>query len=373
MEVNGPLRVFMPVYAVADWGGLQENYSLLVEGLLEMGVTVIAATSPGILADRLEHHGAEVYRLDWSKNAASLADGLAQVACDIVLTQPFASRELGLEFAQRRSIPVISMFHGSAHDQVYWWGEYVERFIVTAPALADMLTGYAKIDPEKIVCIPNGVPDIEFAGPCPTLVERVAEGTGHIAIAARLAREKMAQAAVAVSVAQVCAAARPDLRWVIDVYGDGPMRSDFEAELIKGLSGSVDIEHVMHGWVDPEDVPHAVRGAVVSVMAGRGAVHAVAAGSLVVAVGAEHYLGLVDPAGLEQALNSNFGDYRLSGSVEARDHSSLEALVQGSKEYDAFVRNMRDELYATRRQSGVTAAVAALMTEVLGVSSGSAG
>src|SRR5699024_7246247 len=129
--------------------------------------------------------------------------------------------------------------------------------------------------------------DAVFDLPFQNLEAKLEGNVGHIVTASRLSRDKLSQID---AVEEALAALRkmwPEVRWQIDVYGDGPLRAfyDFRYKQITSNAGSA--TYTLHGWLPAEEVPLKMNSAFITVTAGMAGVRALASGSLCIGVGAK--------------------------------------------------------------------------------------
>jgi glycosyltransferase involved in cell wall biosynthesis len=201
------------------------------------------------------------------------------------------------------------MYHGANHDFVYSWGDAVTAFLAVSPSLVDFLVRIGKVEPWKIEVVPNGIDDAIFDLPVKSLDEKLSDGVGRIVMASRLAHDKSAQFPIAKQVLSACAKALPDVRWRLEVLGDGPLRTSFESDLRRFARANEGIDIAFEGWVHPDEIAQRMNDAVVGLVTGRGAITTLAAGALCVGVGARGSVGLQVGGNLRAGLWSNFGDH----------------------------------------------------------------
>lgn len=305
-------RILMPAKTVAEWGGLHEYVVHATRALVAAGNDVTVMCTPGPVATRVAEVGGAVVEVDWAdwSPAAAL---VKRAQFDLILSHGPGSRDLALEVNRALEADLYVMFHGAYHDYVYTWSDQVTGFLTVSPSLTDFLVRIGKVEPWRIDLVPNGVDDALYEAPAPSLDEKVADGVGHIVMASRIARDKAGQFPVAEQMLRACSLARPDLRWRLDVLGDGPLRPEFESDLRRFARRNPAVEYEFHGWVSPADVAEHMRTSVATLVTGRGAITALAVGTLCVAVGARGSVGLQHGPNLKAGLWSNFGDHACPG------------------------------------------------------------
>lgn len=343
-------RILMPAKTVAEWGGLHEYVVHATRALVAAGNEVTVACTPGLVAARVIEVGGSVVEVDWSDWAPTVA-ALRGSSFDLVLSHGPGSRDLALAVNRFLQADLYIMFHGAYHDYVYTWSDQVTGFLTVSPSLTDFLVRIGKVEPWRIDLVPNGVDDSLFEGPLPTLDEKLADGVGHVVMASRIARDKAGQFPVAEQVLRACSLARPDVTWRLDVLGDGPLRPGFESDLRRFSRRHPNVEYEFHGWVSPDDVAERMRTAVAAVVTGRGAITALAAGTLCVAVGARGSVGLQHGHNLKAGLWSNFGDHSCPGFTPSDLDADLAAHLD-PEAYAAAVDTGR-RITARSRSAGV--------------------
>ena len=301
-------RILMPAKTVAEWGGLHEYVVNASRTLVGAGNEVVVVCTAGLVAERVEATGATSMAIDWN-DWRGAAEVLKEMEFDVILSHGPGSRELAVDVHEALDADLYVMYHGANHDFVYSWGEEVSAFLAVSPSLVDFLVRIGKVEPWKIEVVPNGVDDAIFDLPLKSLEEKLSDGVGRIVMASRLAPDKASQFPIAKQLLTACSSAVPDVRWELQVLGDGPLRNSLESDLHRfaRANGAVDIS--FEGWVSPEEVPERMNGAVAGLVTGRGAITALAAGALCVGVGARGSVGLQVGGNLRAGLWSNFGDH----------------------------------------------------------------
>ncbi|KGN35693.1 hypothetical protein N803_06380 [Knoellia subterranea KCTC 19937] len=252
--------------------------------------------------------GATVIEVDWA-DWKPVGDLLrTSDRYDIVFAHASGARDLALYVNEAWGADLYVMCHGAFHDYVYTWSDKVTAFLAASPSLVDFLVRIGKVDPWRVEMVANGVPDHVLEMPLKTLEEKLSDGVGRIVMASRIAQDKSAQFPVAREVLLACQQAIPNVKWQLDVLGDGPLRPRMEREMGRfAASHGLDVNFA--GWVPPEEVPIRMNSAVIGLVAGMGGIRTLAAGALCVGVGARDNVGLQVGQNLRAGLWSNFGDH----------------------------------------------------------------
>ncbi|RPF26358.1 glycosyltransferase family 4 protein [Georgenia muralis] len=356
-------RVLLPAFTVADWGGLHENVIHAAQALIARDHPVTLVVREGKIAEVGRQIGAEVVVVDWEDWREVANDLARRRRHDLVFAQPFKSREFGLHVAERLGAPLVVMFHGYAHDQAFLWERRAERILVTAESLAHFLVQYCKISEEKVWVVPNGVPEVCFTFDQHSLDEKLRAGRGDVVLASRLAHDKRRQFEILQEIAPALESTRPDVRWGVSIYGDGPDRGFAEDRMAEAVAGT-NVQVTFRGWIDSHDVPEIMSRAVLSVGAGRGAMQSLAVGTPCVAAGAREMVGLQHGHDLEAGMLSNFGDYAIGGYQPSPVRSSVAALLDPVR-YAEVQKEGRARVYGSLRQTRIDS----LLIEALGLES----
>lgn len=338
-------HVLIPAVTVAEWGGLHEWVADAVSWLVDAGhrVTVVGAGARFTAA--VAAAGADVVPMkDWLAWKGSLPAILAageDSPFDLIFTHGPQARAVGLAVAAHTGAPIYVMVHGAYHDYAFEWINRARRILVASPSLADYMTRHAKVPAEMIRVVPNGLPESIRHISIPGLDAKVADGVGHVMTASRLDQDKTRQIPVTLQVLAACVRARPDVRWQLDVYGDGRLRGLFEKELRAGVATIPGASVTFHGWIPPELVPVRMSEAVVGIVAGLGGMRSIATGVLCVAVGARDIVGVQYGENLTQGIYSNFGDHGSQGYVPTPIDADLAFLLESAERYDDVVTSAR--------------------------------
>ncbi|MGW9405387.1 glycosyltransferase [Arthrobacter sp. NPDC055585] len=299
----------MPVRTVAEWGGLHEWVFHAVIDLHAAGCEVVVVGQDGVFRERIESLGAKFVVLDWDKWASSMEKVIATGPWDKIFSHGPHARNVALRASEITGTPVYHMIHGAYLDQVNDWSPRTETILAASPSIQDFVVRVGKIEPWKVAVVPNGVPDEVFDLPYLTLQEKIADGTGTVVTAARLAQDKLHQIEPTITLVSTLSELFPDIDWVLNVLGDGPLKSRFQAAFTEGLGHLPRVRVEYSGWVEPSEVPRRMNAAVAACVAGMGGVRALAAGTLSVGVGAQGSVGLQMGKNLRAGIWSNFGDH----------------------------------------------------------------
>lgn len=351
--------ILMPVRTVADWGGVHEWSIDAASALISEGHSVTFVGSGDLFEQRARATGAGFLKLDWASwefFVPSLLESPEVRDSDLIFAHAPEARMLALELSKRIGTEVVVMVHGAYHDHMYSWSHLVSGILAASPSLVHFCQRFGRVEPWKVYCVPNAASDSLFHREVVPFEARIADGVARITTAARLSHDKTPQIDAALEAMSIGAELRPDLKWKLDVFGDGPARPTFEAEYRAGLSGISGAEVQFHGWVPPEAMPEIMRTSVLCVAAGMGAVRCVAAGTLCVGSGARNNVGLQVHTNLRAGIWSNFGDHGVMRFRPTSVAADLRGLLR-QDDYENAVTVNRDVLRRTHSQSVVDGAM----------------
>lgn len=357
------MKILIPAYTVADWGGLHEYVVGAAKTLVDRGHDVTLVVSEGLIAEKGVEVGARVISVDWAdwtKTAEVMRSGPRY---DLIFAQPFQSRKFALFVNEVMKTKVVAMFHGFHHDFVYTWQDLVDGFLVTTEQIGDLLVDLCRIDPERVRVAPNGVDMDRFEYPLLSLEEKTAGGQGSIVMASRIDKDKRSQVkALKLLIAGLSPQTR-NIQWSIEILGDGPERSRVERELAHFVADYPNVLVHMRGWVAPDEVPRMMNKAVFSVSAGRGAMQSLAVGTPCLAAGARGIAGLQTGGNLDIGVWSNFADYPIVGCSISDLDEDLHHLMD-SMEYAAAQVEGRSRILADRSSQRTADKMVDALTEL---------
>lgn len=348
----------MPARTVAEWGGLHEYIEGAAASLIAAGNDVTVVCGSGLVAERVRKTGAAVVEVDWSDWRPVSEQIRALDPFDLVFAHAAGARDLAMYVNEQWGADLYVMCHGAFHDFVYTWSEKVTAFLAASPSLVDFLVRFGKVEPWKIEMVANGAPDHVFDMPLKSLEQKLDGGVGRIVMASRIAQDKAMQFPVAKQILLACAKARPDVRWRLEVLGDGPLRPRLERDMARFAEQHESIDVVFEGWVAPEEVPRRMNDAVIGLVAGMGGVRTLAAGALCVGVGARGSVGLQVGQNLRAGLFSNFGDHGCPRFTP----SSLEEDLTTHLQNDRYVEATQIARLAAKRARSASVVNGALLS-----------
>lgn len=345
--------ILMPVRTVAEWGGVHEWTVDAASALIAQGHKVIFVGAGDVFAERAVATGADFIHVNWD----SWKDGVDKVMsdplsrnADLIFAHAPQARMLGLELARLLGIELQVMIHGAYHDYMYTWSHLVDGFLAASPSLVHFTQRFGRVEPWKVNLVPNAAPESVFDMPILTFEEKTRDGDAHVVTASRLSRDKLPQLTSTVEALTTAANLRPDLNWVLDVFGDGPLRGTYEARYKQAFHSLPNVETVFHGWIEPQQVPVELNRAVLGIMAGMGGVRSIAAGALTIGVGARNLVGVQYGRNLRAGIWSNFGDHGVFRFEPTPVVEDLRYLLSGSQ-YDETVSLSREILHRTNSQT----------------------
>ena len=345
-------NILMPVRTVAEWGGVHEWTIDASRALMAAGHQVTFVGAGEVFKERALASGNSFIEVDWADWRTKVDGIAAQNDFDLIFSHAPEARMLGLAVNQIIDVENIVMIHGAYHDFMYQWSDKVDAFLAASPSLVHFTQRFGRVDPWKVINIPNAASDEVFALPFQNLEAKLEGNIGHIVTASRLSRDKLSQID---AVEESLAALRvmwPDVQWQIDVYGDGPLRAfyEFRYKQITAKLGSSNF--TLHGWLPAEVIPEKMNAAFLTVTAGMAGVRALASGSLCVGVGAKSNVGVQMGRNLRAGLWSNFGDHGIFGFDEPSIYEDL-LRIDSASAFEDVVLTAREVAKRTNSQSVV--------------------
>ena len=334
-------RILMPVRTVAEWGGVHEWTVDAASALIQAGHDVTFVGSGAVFKERAEATGAAFRVVNWSKGWKSAARSMGEQAdFDLIFSHAPAGRQFGLLANELANKEHVVMVHGAYHDYMYEWSDQVDAFVAASPSLVHFVQQFGRVAPWKVTNLPNAAPDDVFDLPLLSHDEKLESGVGHIVTASRLSKDKVVQIDSVEKAVRSLAALYPDVRWEINVCGDGPLRDYFDQRYNLLEQSVPNVSHVMHGWVEPAEVPLMMNRAYLTVAAGMAGMRALASGSLLLGTGARASVGVQTGNNLRAGIWSNFGDHGIFRFSPYEIDSSLKRLAKPAV-YDEAVEVAR--------------------------------
>lgn len=350
----------MPVRTVAAWGGVHEWTVDAAADLISAGHNVTFVGAGEVFQNRAEAVGASFREVDW-EHWADYTDSITPADnFDLIFAHAPHARQFALQLNERLRIESHVMIHGAYHDFMFNWADRVDSLMAASPSLVHFCQRFGRVEPWKVTNVPNAAPDAIFDLPLPSLESRLEGGVGRIITAARLSKDKLPQIEATIEAVRVASSVLPDVQWVLDVYGDGPLRPFFEQRYSTAVSSLPNASVEFHGWVAPDEVPRIMNHAVIAVTAGMAGMRALAAGTLTVGVGARNFVGVQHGRNLRAGLWSNFGDHGIMQFTPTPLETDLQTLLQPSR-YEEVVRTARDTVRLVNSQSYVNSTMRAAL------------
>lgn len=357
------MRILIPAYTVAEWGGLHEYVIGAATTLLDRGHDVTLVLQDGLVAEKGEEAGARVIRVDWADWHGVAEEVRNGPRYDLIFAQPFQSRKFALYVNEVMQTKVVAMFHGFHHDFVYTWQHLVDGFLVTTEQIGDLLVDLCRIEPERVRVAPNGVDMDRFEYPLVGLNEKILDNHGSIVMASRIDKDKRSQVTALKHLISGLASQAGSIQWDVKILGDGPERDRVERELNNFVTDHPNVSIEMCGWVPADTVPALLNRAAFSVSAGRGAMQSLAVGTPCLAAGARGIAGLQIGPNLDVGVWSNFADYPIVG----RDIVDLEtdlARVLVPEAYAAAQVEGRARILADRSHQSTAESMVKALTDI---------
>lgn len=318
------MRVLIVAHTTSSWGGVQEWALTLIQGLTSRGHQVGVMTPNQKLIRETELVGAMGMRSDLGgSDLPACLEWFSQNEWDVIVTSPMRSREVAQYFHRETGVPFVATFHGVHTDYVYAWKNEARALVAVTGSLARMITQIGGKTPGDIAVIPNGVPESELERPQLTLEDKMDDGPFKIALASRLEIDKLRQLEVLDNtVGKLTDLGVGPIH--ATMMGDGSARGYFNSYLGQIATRHSNFTYTLAGWLDLPGMLTTIESSVLSLAAGRTALHSLAVGTPVIGVGARKHVGLVAGDRMQETADSNFGDYfTASGFKPATDLSPL--------------------------------------------------
>ena len=311
------MRVFIPVFFNAPFGGLHSHVRAQCAALRRAGNKTTVLCRPGPFAELLQRDGVEILSTDFSDLEAAIGLALSAGPFDLIHAHPFASRHVGLAVASATDVPFVVTFHREYVDDLNGWHDSADTIIAVSPAIRDYLWAQTDVDLTKLLMIPNGV-DLSVFTPATDGQERVssdgapaidADGRSRqtICFASRLDVDKSFALEAIKDCWRRCAETRAfTIEW--GVAGEGGERKSMEQAAAK-LNDAAGRELVrFHGWLDDSSLAKLYGTADLTIGPGRCVPESMACGTPALAVGKGSYVGLIDARRFVAGLHTNFGE-----------------------------------------------------------------
>ena len=311
------MRVFIPVFFNAPFGGLHAHVRAQCAALRRAGNKVTVLCKPGPFAEILQRDSVEILSTDFDDLEAAIGLALSAGPFDLIHAHPFASRHVGLAVANATDVPLVVTFHREYVDDLNGWHDSADAIVAVSPAIRDYLWGQTDVDPTKLLMIPNGV-DLSVFTSAADGQERVSsdgapsiETCGRsrqaICFASRLDVDKLFALEAIKDCWRRCAETRAfTIEWWI--AGEGSERKSMEQEAAK-LNDAAGRELVrFHGWLDDASLAKLYDTADLTIGPGRCVPESMACGTPALAIGKASYVGLIEARRFVAGLHTNFGE-----------------------------------------------------------------
>lgn len=342
-------KILMPVRTVAEWGGVHEWTVDAASSLVARGNDVTFVGQGDTFSERAQAVGASFIEIDWNDWENDIERIAQDVEFDLIFSHAPGGRQIGLAVNEIANAEHVVMVHGAYHDYMYEWSDRVDAFVAASPSLVHFVQRFGRVAPWKVTNLPNAAPTEIFNLPLLSHDEKLSGGVGRILTASRLSPDKVPQIAAVEEAAESLSRLYPDIKWIIDIYGDGPLKAVYEqryAALSRRLSN---VSYKFHGWVSPQEVPVLMNKAYLTVTAGMAGMRALAAGSLCLGAGARDIVGIQIGRNLRAGLWSNFGDHGVQRFEKTDVKSDLNFLSDPNR-YNEAVRIARDKVLTGNNQ-----------------------
>ncbi|WP_236683960.1 glycosyltransferase family 4 protein [Corynebacterium singulare] len=339
----------MPVRTVAEWGGVHEWTVDAASSLVARGNDVTFVGQGDTFRERAQAVGASFVEIDWSEWSHDIERIARDVEFDLIFSHAPGGRQIGLAVNEIAKKEHVVMVHGAYHDYMYEWSDQVDAFVAASPSLVHFVQRFGRVAPWKVTNLPNAAPSEIFNLPLVSHDEKLSGGVGRILTASRLSPDKVPQIAAVEEAAESLSHLYPDIEWVIDIYGDGPLKAMYEQRYAALSQRLANVNYEFHGWVAPHEVPILMNKAFLTVTAGMAGMRALAAGSLCLGAGARDTVGIQVGSNLRAGLWSNFGDHGVQRFGKTDVKFDLNFLSDPDR-YDEAVRVARDKVLTGNNQ-----------------------
>lgn len=303
------MRILVIAHAISSWGGVQEWAYTLLQGLAAKGHQVGVISPTPNLIERARQLGAETLRSELTDDdIPECLEWFQRVEWDVIVTSPMRSREVGQFLSRETGVPFIATFHGVYTDYVYSWKSEARSIVAVTNLLSRMIGQIAGISSEEVAVIPNGVSEAQLRRPGLSFEEKIADGVFKIALASRLDIDKLKQLDELSRIVSSLADSGID-RVEATIMGDGSGRGYFNSYLQDLAARHPHFSYEISGWTDLPDMLTEIEASMISLAAGRTALHSLSVGTPVHAVGARESVGLFAAPNVQDIADSNFGDY----------------------------------------------------------------
>lgn len=302
-------KILMPVRTVAEWGGVHEWTVDAASSLVARGNDVTFVGQGDTFRERAQAVGASFVEIDWNEWSHDIERIASDVEFDLIFSHAPGGRQIGLAVNEIAKKEHVVMVHGAYHDYMYEWSDQVDAFVAASPSLVHFVQRFGRVAPWKVTNLPNAAPSETFNLPLVSHDEKLSGGVGRILTASRLSPDKVPQIGAVEEAAESLSRLYPDIKWVIDIYGDGPLKAIYEQRYAALSQRLTNVNYEFHGWVAPHEVPNLMNRAYLTVTAGMAGMRALAAGSLCLGAGARDTVGIQVDRNLRAGLWSNFGDH----------------------------------------------------------------
>lgn len=306
-------NILMPVRTVAEWGGVHEWTVDAASAFISAGHSVTFVGAGELFAARAKMTGAKFEEIDWASWQSDIDRIAEKNSTDIIFSHGPQGRMLGLALNRLLGVEHSVMIHGAYHDFMHQWSHEVDAFLAASPSLVHFTQRFGRVEPWKVVSIPNAANDSVFELPLQSMEMKLENGVGRIITASRLSKDKLSQIDAVEEALYTLREIYPDVKWQIDVFGDGPLKKYFDYRYKMMVRAAGFSSYKLHGWIPAEQVPLEMNKAFLTVTAGMAGVRAIASGSLCIGVGARNNVGLQFGKNLRAGLWSNFGDHGIFG------------------------------------------------------------
>ncbi len=252
------------------------------------------------------------------RNAARIRELVRREQIDVVHAHSRAASWVSYLALRGLKVPLVSTVHGRQHlhASTSLFDIYGDKVIAICENLRQHLVAEVKMQPEKIVALPNGIRFRPLAAPQPVAAPEL-----RVAFIGRFNGGKGERAAALLAqVFPVLLRELPTLRLAL-IGGELEQLPEAGKVALAALQAEFGARIDVVGFTD--DVPGWLARTSLVIGAGRVAIEALGAGVPTLALGEALYAGPVTPETYEAAAASNFGDIAAQFQPPTADYAQL--------------------------------------------------
>lgn len=300
-------------------GGLHEHIRDLVNAVKAYGGHPVVVCPASVFSAELLEQAIDVIETDYQD--IDLSNKIIEKYSNISLihAHPGAGKKIAIEIAEKIKVPLIFTVHSKWNGNIDKDSHYFSAIIGVSDYICNELRKKLPLARSKIIMIPNGVDQSVFS-----LEGHVFAKENYAVYASRIEKDK----AEGLNLLKDCWQKQvqgelPGFKWFI--AGEGALLEELKSQASE-IFGDSQTSVIFLGWLNREQLATLLRGASVSLTAGRVCLESLASGCPAVAVGAEKQIIIKDWYSFKNAAYSNFGEFG-SGEVSDSDDDVMQFLA----------------------------------------------